>query len=121
MARVFITTGEGRIYGMPLLKKEATIGRSQDNDVVLPDQTVSRKHARITKSENGYLLTDLGSFNGTFVNDRPVREAPLNHKDRIKIGLNEITFLAREEWVSTPPGTFVLSTETDFEKDMNGL
>ena len=101
---------------MPLLKRDATIGRGQDNDIVFPDHTVSRKHARITRTENGYRLTDLGSFNGTFVNDRSIRETRLNHKDRIKIGLNEITFLAREEWVASPPGTFVLSAETDFEK-----
>ena len=116
MARVFITTSEGRIYGMPLLKRESTIGRSRDNDIVFPDHTVSRKHARITRTETGYLLTDLGSFNGTLVNDRSVRETRLNHKDRIKIGLNEMTFLAREEWVASPPGTFILSAETDFEK-----
>ena len=116
MARVFITTSEGRIFGMPLLKRESTIGRGRDNDIVFPDQTVSRKHATITRSENGYLLTDLGSFNGTFVNDRSVREVVLNHKDRIKIGLNELTFLTRDEWVASPPGSFVLSTETDFEK-----
>lgn len=116
MARVFITTSEGRIYGMPLLKRDSTIGRSQDNDIVFPDHTVSRKHARITRTETGYLLTDLGSFNGTFVNERSIRETRLNHKDKIKIGLNEMTFLAREEWVASPPGTFVLSAETDFEK-----
>ena len=116
MARVFITTGEGRIYSMPLLKQESTIGRSQDNDIVFQDHTVSRKHASIARTETGYLVTDLGSFNGTFVNDRSVHETLLNHKDRIKIGLNEITFLAREEWATSPAGTFVLSAETDFEK-----
>jgi adenylate cyclase len=116
MARLFITTSEGRIYGMPLLKREAFIGRSKDNDIVFPDHTVSRKHAKITWAEDGYVVTDLGSFNGTFVNDRSVQEHGLNHKDRIKIGLNEMTFLAREEWVASPPGSFILSAETDFEK-----
>lgn len=116
MARVFITTSEGRIYSSPLLKRETIIGRSKDNDIALPDHTVSRKHARITKDESGYLLADLGSFNGTFVNDRSIQKTRLNHKDRIKIGANEITFLAREEWVASPPGSFVLSAETDFEK-----
>lgn len=101
---------------MPLLKREAFIGRGRDNDIVFTDHTVSRKHAKITRSGAGCVLTDLGSFNGTFVNDRPVQEHQLNHKDRIRIGLNEMTFLAREEWVNTPPGSFILSADTDFEK-----
>ena len=116
MARLFITTSEGRIYSLPLFKREVFLGRSKDNDIVLPDHTVSRKHAKITRAESEYILTDLGSFNGTLLNDRSVQEHGLNHKDRIKIGLNEITFLAREEWVTSSPGSIILSAETDFEK-----
>ena len=116
MARLFITTGEGRIYSQPLLKQEVTLGRSKDNDIVFSDHTVSRKHAKITKTATGYILTDLGSFNGTLVNDRSIQEHGLNHKDRIKIGLNEITFLAHEEWSTSSPGSIILSDETDFEK-----
>jgi len=48
-----------------LLKNEITIGRGTENDIVLLDQTISRNHARIAKTREGYLLTDLGSFNGT--------------------------------------------------------
>ncbi len=116
MPRFFITTSEGRIFSQPLLKREVTIGRSRDNDIVFPDQSVSRRHARIVKTERGYLLTDLGSFNGTFLNDRSVKESLLNHKDRIRIGLNSIIFLARQELVVSPLESFVLSAETDFEK-----
>jgi adenylate cyclase len=116
MARLFITTSEGRIYSTSLLKREAFIGRSSENDIVFPEHTVSRKHAKITRDEAVYVLTDLGSFNGTFVNDRSVQQHELTHKDRIRIGLNEMTFLAREEWVASPPGSFILSAETDFEK-----
>jgi len=116
MARLFITTHEGRIYSMPLLKREIFVGRGRDNDIVFPDHTVSRKHAKITRAEAGYILTDLGSFNGTVLNDRSVREHGLNHKDRIRIGLNEITFLAREEWVASSPGSIIFCAETDFEK-----
>ena len=101
---------------MPLLKREVFFGRSKENDVVFPDHTVSRKHAKITRSVSGYLLTDLGSFNGTLLNDRSVREQELNHKDRIRIGLNEITFLARDEGGAPAPGSIILSAETDFEK-----
>jgi len=116
MARLFITTSEGRIYSVPLLKKQVDIGRGKDNDIVFPDHTVSRKHARITRTGDGYLLSDLGSFNGTHVNDQPVQDHGLNHKDRIKIGLNEMTFFTREEYLSPSPASVILSAETDFEK-----
>jgi adenylate cyclase len=116
MPRFFITTSEGRIFSQPLLKREVTIGRSGDNDIVFSDHTVSRRHAKITKTKSGYLLTDLGSFNGTLVNERSIQETLLSHKDRIRIGFNNLTFLAREEWVASPLESFVLSGETDFEK-----
>jgi adenylate cyclase len=101
---------------MPLPNREVYIGRGRENDIVFPDHTVSRKHARITRNEAGYVLSDLGSFNGTFLNGLSVQEHGLGHKDLIRVGLNEMTFLAREEWVASPPGSFILSAETDFEK-----
>lgn len=116
MARLFITTREGRIYTLPLLKRQLFIGRGNENDIVFSDHTVSRKHARISRTEDGYLLADLGSFNGTYVNDRSVQQHVLDHKDRVKVGLNEITFFAREENAPSSPGSVILSAETDFEK-----
>lgn len=116
MARIFVTTSDGRIYSMPLLKRESTLGRSRENDIVFSDHTVSRIHARLIRTKTGYLLSDLGSFNGTYVNDQSVQEVRLNHKDKIRIGLNEIVFLAREDWEESPQGRFILSADTDFEK-----
>ncbi|HEX75185.1 MAG TPA: FHA domain-containing protein [Dehalococcoidia bacterium] len=66
-----------------------TIGRSQDNDVVLSHPAVSRKHARIVRHdpERTYVIEDLGSSNGTFVNgERVVRLKRLNPGDIIRVG-----------------------------------
>jgi hypothetical protein len=55
----------GKTY--PLTEDEITIGRSEDNDIVILVPEVSRRHAILTKQDEGYLLRDVGSTNGTFV------------------------------------------------------
>ncbi|HVH97109.1 MAG TPA: DUF4388 domain-containing protein [Enhygromyxa sp.] len=61
-------------------------GRSNDADLVLPDDTVSRKHARIYSARGALWLRDLGSRNGTLVNGRSVAHHRLRPGDRITIG-----------------------------------
>ena len=55
-----------------------TIGLMDDNDLVLTDDTVSRYHCKIYQEGNHYILQDLGSTNGTFINQIRVREAFLS-------------------------------------------
>jgi ABC-type multidrug transport system ATPase subunit/pSer/pThr/pTyr-binding forkhead associated (FHA) protein/actin-like ATPase involved in cell morphogenesis len=62
------------------------IGRLPDNDVVLDDLLVSRRHAEMTRTPAGWQLTDLGSGNGTFVNGRRVISEPITSRDVIGIG-----------------------------------
>ncbi|HZP90808.1 MAG TPA: DUF3662 and FHA domain-containing protein [Actinomycetota bacterium] len=69
-----------------------TIGRLPECDVVLSDPGASRRHAQIRTESGDYVLTDLGSTNGTLVNDRPVREHVLADGDRITIGTTELQF-----------------------------
>jgi len=68
------------------------IGRSRDCDLRLPNGDASRHHAEIKVTNEGYLLRDLGSTNGSFVNGRPVRERLLEPGDRIQISGSTITF-----------------------------
>ena len=69
------------------------IGRDADCDIVIPDRQVSRQHARITKSINGMILEDLGSKNGTFLNNQALSEpVKLVEADEIAIALTQ-TFL----------------------------
>ena len=68
-------------------KDEIKIGRSPECDVVLEHTSVSRVHATVRKTSSGkYLITDLGSLNGTFVNNRKVTSAEVSAKDKIFIG-----------------------------------
>jgi hypothetical protein len=65
---------------------EIVIGRESDLEVVLADELVSRKHARIAVSEGVATLQDLGSTNGTFVNGQKVKRRALEEGDRLRVG-----------------------------------
>jgi hypothetical protein len=62
------------------------LGRALDNDVILDDTSVSRHHARFVARVGYWLLEDLGSKHGTFVNNRRVASAPVRAGDRIRLG-----------------------------------
>lgn len=63
-----------------------TIGRGGDCHIVMDDTNVSRHHAELRKSEESWIITDLNSANGTFVNTLPVSSRALKHMDIIQIG-----------------------------------
>ncbi len=66
--------------------KQIVIGRSSELDMVLVEDMVSRKHAKIMISQGNITIEDLGSTNGTFVNGEKVKQARLKEGDRILIG-----------------------------------
>ena len=70
-----------------LLGPSITVGRVADNDIVVDDNMVSRHHARLEMRGDTYILTDLGSANGTWVNGRRTSEpVTLQAKDSIRFG-----------------------------------
>jgi pSer/pThr/pTyr-binding forkhead associated (FHA) protein len=70
--------------------QKAYLGRDAENDVVLEDQACSRRHARVEFRDGRYMITDLGSVNGTYVNDVRVVDHPLTNGDRIRLGQDEL-------------------------------
>jgi pSer/pThr/pTyr-binding forkhead associated (FHA) protein len=66
--------------------REIVIGRSSDLDMVLVEDMVSRKHAKIATSDAQLIIQDLGSTNGTFVNGEKIKKARLKEGDRVLIG-----------------------------------
>ena len=115
MPYIHIKCRDGRAYNFSILKEKTTIGRSKDNDIVIKDNTVSRIHAEIIKTEDAYLLTDLGSFNGTMVNEKSIYSAILKHEDQIKIGLTRLTFLAKEKAKPSLVDSLIITPESDHE------
>ncbi len=69
-----------------LVGDQISVGRVPDNDVQLDDFTVSRQHAVFVRQANVWLVRDLGSLNGTYVNNRRVDEAVVQHGDDVQIG-----------------------------------
>jgi pSer/pThr/pTyr-binding forkhead associated (FHA) protein len=74
--------------------REIVIGRSSDLDMVLVEDMVSRKHAKIVTDERTVSIQDLGSTNGTFVNGEKIRKVELKDGDRILIGTSIIKLVA---------------------------
>ena len=99
-------------------KERLSIGRAPDNDIILDNRGISRKHARIELAGNEAILIDNESLNGTFINRRKVTEERLRDNDVITIGKFELEFHARttgEEKMSDLDGTMILNTRKQKE------
>jgi pSer/pThr/pTyr-binding forkhead associated (FHA) protein len=90
-----------------------SIGRDADNDLTIQDSSISRHHAKIEASDNGYLLSDLQSQNGVFVNKNFIRSHWLNNGDKITIGRHTINYsYTSEKVVDTMDRTMVLDVDS---------
>jgi hypothetical protein len=80
-----------------LQDRKTSIGRSNENDFILPDPRASRFHAEIERGPQGYILRDLASTNGTLVAGRRVRERLLEDGDEIRMGDTDMRFRFSQE------------------------
>lgn len=88
----------GKLKGAIFAINEETlfIGRETNANLCIASPSVSRRHCKIEKTENGFVITDLDSLNGTFINDLPIRTRLLDHGDRVRIGDSQFLFLTHE-------------------------
>jgi serine phosphatase RsbU (regulator of sigma subunit) len=86
MAELIITLPDGRQVPHALGAQPAIIGRDAGCDIPLDDPSASRRHARFSPSPRGFLVEDLGSKNGTFVNDALCATNLLKNGDEVRIG-----------------------------------
>ena len=113
MPEIVVKFSEKIIERVVTEKEHISIGRTTENDIVLDNRGVSRKHAQIEFSDQGAVLIDNDSLNGTFVNKRKVTEQPLHDNDVITIGKYDLVFYADAQSsrkMSDMDGTMVLST-----------
>jgi adenylate cyclase len=94
-------------YGLGV---KTTMGRHPANTIRLIDREVSKEHACVERVGNTYVLRDLGSSNGTFVNGRRVRELRLREGDEIALGNSRLTFHSGEPPSTSPGGVTVLAS-----------
>jgi pSer/pThr/pTyr-binding forkhead associated (FHA) protein len=85
--------------------REITVGRSSDLDMVLVEDMVSRKHAKITTDDRTVSIQDLGSTNGTFVNGEKIRTVRLKEGDRILVGTSIIKLVQATTEVTAQTST----------------
>ena len=74
-----------------------TIGRSPRADFVVDSPLLSRVHCRVSAADAGLAVEDLQSTNGTYVNGERVRQSPLRHGDRLRLGRFELTVTAERD------------------------
>jgi pSer/pThr/pTyr-binding forkhead associated (FHA) protein len=96
MARLILEFNQEVVKDYSLRSRGITIGRHEDNTIILDNPRVSGYHARIDKTGSDYILTDLQSTNGTLVNDQNVVTQKLRHGDRISIGEHFLLFVGTE-------------------------
>ena len=97
MARLILEFNQEVVKDYSLRSRGITIGRHEDNTIILDNPRVSGYHARIDKTGSDYILTDLQSTNGTFVNNQNVVSQRLRHGDRISIGEHLLLFVGTEK------------------------
>lgn len=86
-----LTADDGTMH--PLLEEEATIGRTPANDIALRDVSVSAKHARVVRTAEGFVIEDVGSRNGTFINSEKLSDKRLlADGDLVRLGKIILTF-----------------------------
>ena len=95
---------------MPITEAVVTIGRSLDNDIVLNDERVSRKHAQLRRRYGQYVLYDRKSSGGTTVNGRPAHETPLRHGDVLDFAGTKVRFEQLDPAAQTPPSPLDVTT-----------
>lgn len=101
-AKLILVSGEGpREYELAAFN---TVGRHPDNTVQVLDRIVSKEHCRITRGpQGGYVLRDVGSLNGSYVNGERVSERPLHTGDEISLGNTVLRFVDDEGQTQKPP------------------
>ena len=93
-----LTAIAGRLKGSVFSIEDlpVVIGRETAATLCLGDASVSRRHSQIEKEEDKFVILDLDSLNGTFINDVPVKRRTLQHGDRVRIGDSQFLFLLHE-------------------------
>ena len=83
------------------LSKDLTlIGRQPESDILLDDITVSRRHAEVIKTASALIVRDLGSLNGTYVNQTRVDEFALKHGDELQVGKFRMVLFSKSDILS---------------------
>ncbi|MBL9146563.1 MAG: FHA domain-containing protein [Verrucomicrobiaceae bacterium] len=97
MARIVLKTPEGQMFEAELSGNRQSVGRNDDNDIAIPDGSVSGSHGEFVNNGGTWVFTDLGSTNGTKINGERVDNVELGHGAEFEIGNVAVTFYDESE------------------------
>ena len=97
MAKLIVKFKDATLQEIPMTKPTVTIGRVNKNDIKIENLAVSRQHAKIVRDGDHYIIEDLNSLNGTFVNEKKVMKGILRNNDEILVGKHTLIFVDEEE------------------------
>ena len=104
MIKLVLKLGTKEIKTIESDKDEFAIGRNPDNDIQIDNLAVSDRHARIIRGQDGFVLQDLDSTNGTFLNEKKIGQAILKEKDTVNIGKHTLLVETLRPRESGKPG-----------------
>ena len=93
-AMVVVHRGANKGSRYLISEERTSIGRSPESEIFLDDVTVSRSHAVIERNGSTFALNDLGSLNGTYINNQSLKTSPLTSGDEIQIGKFHLIFVS---------------------------
>jgi pSer/pThr/pTyr-binding forkhead associated (FHA) protein len=91
-SRLVLLEGGRETTSFPLARETCTLGRHKNNDIVITDPKVSSFHARIDRTPDGFVLVDLKSRNGSYVNGQRVETARLLAGDEVRMGAARLLY-----------------------------
>lgn len=116
MAKLILKFEANVLKEIPLRKTSLSIGRSPGNDVVIDNLAVSGHHARLSIDQDHYVIEDMNSLNGTFLNNQRIRRSTLKDGDEIVIGKHSLVY--REEG-GVMSGDMVEATQPAQQRSMD--
>lgn len=111
MAYLICKLGAGNCVDMEIPPRPFTIGRSSEADLQIVDERISRIHCGVRAEGDAYIIKDLGSTNGTWVNDRRIQEVRLRFGDTIRVGHTVIAFESQPRQQATSKLPEVMEVE----------
>ena len=102
MARIVLQTPDGNLFESDLTPPRVSVGRNDDNDLPIPDGSVSGSHGEFTNDGSGWRFSDLGSTNGTKVKGQRVENVELGNGAKFEIGNVLCTFYDEEAAAESP-------------------
>jgi pSer/pThr/pTyr-binding forkhead associated (FHA) protein len=103
MASILVTTPDGQSYDFELNASQLSLGRGDDNAIVIPDGSVSTTHGQFADEGGVWVFTDLGSTNGTKINGQRVERVELGHGAQFEIGNCAVVFSESYEEAAPAP------------------